>query len=473
MKRAIVWFRQDLRIQDNTALAQAIERGYSIIPLYIWDLESEANWSPGGAGKWFLHHALSALDESFLTHGAALVIRSGETGEILDKLIESEDISAVFWNRRYEPAAIRRDSQIKQDLVERGVSVESFNSALIWEPHTVATGQGKAYQVFTPFWKQVSKRPIPKPVDVSLDAAQFASIDAPSQSIDSLELLPKIKWDAGFKDAWAVNEAEALRLLEDFSQSSFKAYNVDRDFPSTLGTSRLSPYLHFGLIGPRQVWAKISEAMNKASITDDTYLKEIAWREFAHNVLYHFPNTPENPLREKFVAFPWSDDASALNAWQKGQTGYPIVDAGMRELWHTGWMHNRVRMIVASFLVKHLLISWYEGARWFWDTLVDADLASNTLGWQWAGGCGADAAPYFRIFNPMTQGKKFDAEGDYVRKWCPELAKVPKAYIHEPWTAPANILEYAGVDLGGNYPLPIVDHQEARERALSALEKTK
>ena len=472
MQKAIVWFRQDLRLQDNAALAHAIEQGYAVLPICIWDTESEGNWAPGGAGKWWLHHALKDLGASLENLGGKLDIFEGDPLSVISELVEGEGIDAVFWNRRYEPAAIKRDSEIKRALVEAGAKVESFNSALIWEPHTVATGQGKAYQVFTPFWKNVSKGRIPAPIEVEVSKIQFAS-SALGVELDGLNLLPKIKWDTGMADTWEVSESAAHELLGSFGEKPLQTYHDDRDIPSVTGTSRLSPYLHFGQIGPRQVWAAISGRMKQSGFSNDTYLKEIAWREFAHHVLYHFPKTPELPLREKFEAFPWSDNQEHLKAWQKGQTGYPIVDAGMRELWHTGWMHNRVRMVVASFLVKHLLISWYEGARWFWDTLVDADLASNTLGWQWAGGCGADAAPYFRIFNPMTQGNKFDPDGAYVRKWCPELSKLPNKFIHEPWTAPANVLEYAGVDLGGNYPEPIVDHQEARAKALEALEQTK
>ncbi|MGB0370771.1 MAG: cryptochrome/photolyase family protein [Opitutales bacterium] len=474
MKRAIVWFRQDLRIQDNTALAHAVEQGYELLPLYIWDPESEGAWVPGGAGQWWLHHALKSLDESFRVIGGELLIKSGLSGAVLEELAESFQADAVFWNRRYEPEIIRRDSAIKADLAEVGLTVESFNTSLIWEPHTVATGQGRAYQVYTPYWKQVSKRKIPDPIRVDEGKLKFITFEEVQQeSLDSLGLLPDIPWDSGMRETWEVSEAAAVELLDTFSKSALDVYHDDRDIPSTVGTSRLSPYLHFGQIGPRQIWKVISEQMADRGLSNETYLKEIAWREYAHHVMYHFPSTPEKPLREKFEAFPWSDNEEHLVAWQKGQTGYPIVDAGMRELWHTGWMHNRVRMVVASFLVKHLLISWYEGARWFWDTLVDADLASNTLGWQWAGGCGADAAPYFRIFNPMTQGTKFDPEGEYVRRWCPELSKLPKKFIHEPWKAPANILEYAGVSLGENYPLPIVDHPEARKRALDALETTK
>ncbi|MEM7711975.1 MAG: deoxyribodipyrimidine photo-lyase [Cyanobacteria bacterium P01_A01_bin.68] len=474
MRRSIVWFRQDLRIQDNTALVHAVESGFEVIPLYIWDPASEGSWSPGGASRWWLHHALKSLDASFAAIGGKLWIGSGDCQKVIRETAKRLDVDAVFWNRRYEPEIIRRDTIIKSDLVDAGLQVESFNASLIWEPHTVSTGQGKAYQVFTPFWKQVSRRSIPSPQTLDVDRLKCVEPDrSDSLTVEALDLLPSIPWDSGMEASWEVSELAATRLLEKFAQEALDVYHDDRDIPSVIGTSRLSPYLHFGQIGPRQIWASIAKQMSQRGLKNDTYLKEIAWREFAHHVMYHFPHTPQNPLREKFAMFPWSDDAHHLRAWQQGKTGYPIVDAGMRELWHTGWMHNRVRMIVASFLVKHLLISWYEGARWFWDTLVDADLASNTLGWQWAGGCGADAAPYFRIFNPMTQGKKFDATGEYVRKWCPELNRVPNLFIHEPWMAPANVLEYAGVDLGVNYPMPIVDHQEARAAALNALETTK
>lgn len=474
MRQALVWLRQDLRIEDNTALIHAVEQGFAVLPLYILDLEGEGRWTPGGAGCWWLHQALVSLRKNLQALGSDLWVRSGDSETVLSEMAQALGADAVFWNRRYEPAIMKRDSQIKQALVEDGFEVKSFNASLMWEPHTVSTGQGKAYQVFTPFWKQVKQRSIPEPQ--ALNKEKLSSPNASEVSrgnIDDLGLMPEIQWYAGMETSWEVTEAAAHELLEAFLDAGLKTYHDDRDFPATIGTSRLSPYLHFGLISPRQIWKAVSEKMAAIEHKKDTYLKEVAWREFAYHVMYHFPTTPESPLREKFNAFPWREDAAQLKAWQKGQTGFPIIDAGMRELWHTGWMHNRVRMIVASFLVKNLMISWYEGARWFWDTLVDADLASNTLGWQWAGGCGADAAPYFRIFNPMLQGKKFDPDGAYVRKWCPELSTVPDTYIHEPWKAPENVLEYVGVRLGEGYPHPIVDHFESRDRALAALESCK
>jgi len=341
----------------------------------------------------------------------------------------------------------------------------------VHEPWEVATQQGKAYKVFTPFSRSFGKLDHPDPFTAPEGPVHHPDEWPDSLTLPELELLPEIPWDGGLHENWDPSRSGALAKLDRLEGERLSCYGEARDFPSVSGTSRLSPYLHWGQVGPREVLAWIARQPVSEGAKD--FGREVVWREFAYHVLYHFPNTPEHPLQPKYEDFPWKPNAGCLRAWQKGNTGYPMVDAGMRELWHTGWMHNRVRMIVASFLVKHLLQSWYEGARWFWDTLVDADLASNTLGWQWAGGCGADAAPYFRIFNPMTQGKKFDPEGDYVRRWIPELRDLPKQYLHEPWEAPANVLERAGVALGKDYPEPIINHKEGRERALAALNQIK
>ena len=472
MKTAILWFRQDLRLSDHGAIAHAIQHGYQLIPVFIWDPAREGAWAAGGATRWWLHHALASLNKKI--SGAELWIGQGESAELLKDLVTRTGAEAVFWSRRYEPEAIVRDTELKTLIGQWGVEARSFNNALLFEPHTVSTGQGRPYQVFTPFWRQVSSGKISRPH--RYDQYEVSWLSAPddgSTQLDELALLPNINWDAGFHDRWEVSEEAAQGELQRFLDSGIRNYGERRDYPFERGTSRMSPYLHFGMISPRQVWEAADAVCHDRGISDETYLKEIVWREFAHHILYHFPHTPEAPLRDKYADFPWNEDVASLRAWKRGITGYPIVDAGMRELWSTGWMHNRVRMIVASFLVKHLLISWQEGARWFWDTLVDADLASNTLGWQWAGGCGADAAPYFRIFNPMTQGAKFDAAGDYVRRWVPELANLSTPYIHQPWEAPASALKDAGVILGETYPHPIVDHKASRNRALEALDAIK
>jgi deoxyribodipyrimidine photo-lyase len=361
-----------------------------------------------------------------------------------------------------------RDSAVKTELHGRGIQAESFNANLLYEPWTIANKQGKPFQVFTPFWKAcLASREPSSPLPIPLRLNGFHK-PIPSVPLDELSLLPSIPLDAGIQKLWRPGEEEAHQRLGEFLEEGIVNYSEQRNFPALeWGVSHLSPSLHFGEISPRIIWqaAKQKYGDNPAI---EPYLRQLGWREFAHHLLFHFPHTPEIPLRKDFESFGWKTDLKGLEAWQKGLTGYPLVDAGMRELWATGWMHNRVRMVVGSFLVKDLLISWTEGARWFWDTLVDADLPNNTLGWQWIGGCGADAAPYFRIFHPVTQSEKFDPEGDYIKKWVPELARVPLPWIHKPWEAPSLILLQAGVTLGKTYPYPIVDHKTAREEALAA-----
>jgi deoxyribodipyrimidine photo-lyase len=473
MAATIVWFRQDLRLQDNPALAAALKNGGPVVPVYILDHAGEGEWPAGGASRWWLHQSLAALDASLRERGSRLVLVVGDSAEWLSALLKQTGANAVYWNRRYEPAAIARDKSIKAELIKGGIDAKSFNAALLFEPHTVQNKAGRPFQVFTPYWRHCQTLPVEAPT--KLPAGNFPPPGKwpGSRELAELELQPKIGWDSGLADAWVPGEFAAAKRLKKFSAGAMEDYGDQRNTPALDGTSALSPYLHFGEVGPRQVWAAV-RALSKesgvfpASRGGQVFLSEIGWREFAHHLLFHFPHTPAKPLREEFARFPWRTSAADLRAWQKGLTGYPIVDAGMRQLWTTGWMHNRVRMIVASFLVKHLRLSWRDGAAWFWDTLVDADLANNTLGWQWSAGCGADAAPYFRVFNPFLQGAKFDPQGDYVRRWVPELARLSAEFIHQPWEAPLHELAAAGVALGENYPQPIVDHGEARESALAA-----
>ena len=472
-QKAILWFRKDLRLQDNAALAEAVRSGASIIPVYIHDETCAGPWKAGAASKWFLNQALESLQKDLSSHGARLVLVQGDALEALSKLIAESGAAAVYWNRCYEAPVRKRDAAIKKGLREQGLKVESFNSSLLNEPHTVFTGSDKPYKVYTPYWKKVKDRTRPEPIEVKLEQARFVDCDGFGDSLEALGLLPEKKWYKKFEAVWTVSETAAMDRLERFLGDPVKAYDSDRDLPGEDGTSSLSPYLHWGLIGPRQVMDRLHRRHDLRASGPQVFAKEIYWREFAYNVLYHFPHTPDEPLQEKYADFPWETDPSLLKAWQEGRTGYPIVDAGMRQLYAIGWMHNRVRMIVSSLLVKHLLQDWKAGARWFWDTLVDADLASNTLGWQWSGGCGADAAPYFRIFNPMTQGEKFDPEGDYVRRWVPELQDMPTKYIHAPWEAPEAVQEKANCVIGKDYPGPIIDHKKGRERALAALDKVK
>ncbi|BBL75838.1 cryptochrome/photolyase family protein [Methylomagnum ishizawai] len=476
MKTAMVWFRQDLRLADNPALRAALAAAERVVPVYIHAPVSGGTWPMGSASRWWLHHSLMALDADLRRLGSRLVLRRGASFQVLAGLLAETGATAVYWNRCYEPSAIARDAEIKRVLRNEGYfTVESHNSGLLYEPWELLREGGQPYRVFTPFWKAMQKRgldfpPEPAPADLPPVADELWSL-----AVGDLGLLPRIPWDAGFREGWQPGEDGAARRLAGFIDSALAGYHERRDRPDLPDTSRLSPYLHFGEVGPRQIVHAVRRALPpEAEAGAEAYVRELAWREFAHHLLYHFPDTTDAPLDAKFEAFPWAtDDQEALTAWQRGQTGYPLVDAGMRELWRTGWMHNRVRMVVASLLTKNLLIPWRKGARWFWDTLVDADLANNTLGWQWTAGCGADAAPYFRVFNPVLQGQRFDPDGAYVRRWVPELAGLPDAAIHRPWEAAPAVLREAGVRLGETYPLPIVDLKSSRERALAAFARLK
>jgi deoxyribodipyrimidine photo-lyase len=474
----IHWFRLDLRRADNPALNAAVKSGGAVVPVFIWSPEEEAPWPPGGASNWWLHQSLAALDAQLRATGSRLVIRRGGALAELRQLAKETGATGVFWNRRYEPACIARDKVVKEALRADGIDAQSFNAALLHEPCTINNQSGKPFQVFTPFWRHCLAKP--DPAEPLLAPRQLSSPARwpESLALAELQLEPGVKWAEGFRAIWQPGEAGAAAALKQFLARAFDDYAEQRNRPDVAGTSRLSPSLHFGEIGPRQVWHGLKTMAAKRGLgvaqwRGSQFLAEVGWREFAHHLIYHFPHTTGEPLRREFENFPWHDDAALLRAWRKGLTGYPFVDAGMRELWTTGWMHNRVRMIVASFLVKDLLLPWQSGAKWFWDTLVDADLASNTLGWQWTAGCGADAAPFFRVFNPTGQGQKFDPNGDYVRRWCPELAKLPADWIHQPDKAPASVLRAAGVELGRNYPRPIVSHAIAREVALEAFARIK
>lgn len=477
-KPVIVWFRRDLRLADNPALLAAVDRGGPVIPVYIWAADEDGDWQPGAASRWWLHQSLTKLADDLESVGSRLLLRRGASSAQLQRLIKETSADMVAWNRLYEPAAVQRDQQVEKLLGERGVESASFNAALLFEPWKVETKQGKPFQVFTPFWKACRssaqpEAPLQRPNRIPAPQRWPDSV-----SLESLSLEPEFDWAGGIRREWQPGAAGAKMRLKVFLREIAADYKDTRDRPCTNGTSRLSPHLHFGEIGPREVWHAVKDQCSNDRRTREgksaeVFLSELGWREFAHHVLYHFPHTVDKPLRKAFEHFPWSSDRRALRAWRKARTGYPIVDAGMRELWTTGWMHNRVRMIVGSFLAKDLLISWRDGANWFWDTLVDADLANNTLGWQWISGCGADAAPYFRIFNPVSQGEKFDSEGAYVRRWVPELKKLPTTRIHQPWNASNDELKKAGVVLGETYPRPIVDHREARKAALEAFEVVK
>jgi deoxyribodipyrimidine photo-lyase len=474
----IWWLRLDLRLADNPALHAAVHAGGAVLPVFIWSPDEETPWSPGAASNWWLHQSLAALDAGLRAAGSRLIIRRGPAQTTLRELARETGARQVFWNRRYEPACIARDTTVQNALRTDGLDAESFNAALLHEPWTIRNQSRKPFQVFTPFWRHCLARPEPpKPLRAPKQISSPARWPK-SLKLRDLQLEPRVRWADGFRAAWQPGEAGANAALKRFLTRAFDEYTEQRNRPDVAGTSRLSPHLHFGEIGPRQVWHGVKAMAARRGLAvgkwrDSQFLTELGWREFAHHQLYHFPHTPTEPLRAEFRHFPWRRDRAKLKAWQSGRTGFPIVDAGLRELWTTGWMHNRVRMIVASFLVKDLLLAWQEGARWFWDTLVDADLAQNTLGWQWTAGCGADAAPYFRVFNPVSQGRRFDPQGEYVRRWCPELARLPPEWIHQPEKAPAAMLRAAGVKLGRSYPRPIVSHAIARALALAALSETK
>jgi deoxyribodipyrimidine photo-lyase len=469
---ALLWFRLDLRLADNPALRAALGHGGPVVPVFIWSPEEEGRWHPGSASRWWLHQSLARLETSLRRRGARLIIRRGPAHAALRALVDETGATAVYWNRRYEPAVVARDRDLKTALRRDGWRVESFNGSLLFEPWAGRTRQDEPYRVFSPFWKACLARPQPEPPGPAPEKITGPERWPATLRLDELGLEPSVDWAGGLRLNWRPGEAGAVDELSRFLEV-LEGYPTKRDRPDMVGTSRLSPHLHFGEVSPRQIWSAVSGTWRGLPAAAQSFLRELGWREFAHHLLWHFPHTPEQPLREKFADFPWRADAERLRRWRRGQTGYPIVDAGMRQLWQTGWMHNRVRMITASFLVKHLLISWREGASWFWDTLVDADLANNTLGWQWTAGCGADAAPYFRIFNPVSQGERFDPDGHYVRRWVPELGTLPRAWIHKPWEAPAHVLAAASVAPGGNYPRPVVTHREARARALGAFELVK
>ena len=457
MKPAIVWFRQDLRLSDNPALAHAAGLGCPLICLYVLDEETPGHWKWGGAARWWLHHSLTALDKNLRRfEGGRLVLRRGCADKILPTLVEETGARSVTWNRGYEPFAVARDAALKRNLAQSGIAVESFNAGLLFEPWEIATKEGKPFRVFTPFWnalngKSEPAKPRPAPGDMRFQQGVH------SDDLSSWALLPgKPDWAKDFD--WVAGESAAQRTLSSFL-NGIAGYAGARDIPGLESTSRLSPHLNWGEIGPRQVWHAVRSHPQSHGNGAQTFLKELGWREFCAQLLFHNPGLPDKPLDKRFENFAWRRSEREFQAWARGQTGIPIVDAGMRQLWRTGWMHNRVRMIAASFLIKHLGIHWKHGEEWFWDTLVDAGLASNAANWQWVAGSGADAAPFFRIFNPVLQGEKFDPAGYYVRRFVPELKGVPDKYIHRPWDAPAS---------PKNYPKPIVDLAEGRDRALKA-----
>jgi deoxyribodipyrimidine photo-lyase len=474
----VVWFRDDLRLSDNPALAEAVASGAPVLAIFVLDDESPGLRNIGGAARWWLHGSLQSLSASIAGAGGELVFFNGRADKVILQLAKKCAASAVFWNRRYGEAERALDASIKEQLKAADIGATSFNGHLLNEPWDITSKAGTPMKVFTPYWRTAQERGEPAPALAAPAKIRNAklpmSLEPVRVTLDDLALKPSNPdWSAEMATLWSPGEAGARANLDAFLTSAAENYGENRNRPDMRSTSRLSPHLRFGEISPRHVWHAANLALQSGTCAGNAYdvgkfLSEIGWREFSYHLLYQFPALATRNFQSKFDAFPWRTDPAGLKAWQQGKTGYPIVDAGMRELWRTGWMHNRIRMVVGSFLVKHLMIDWRQGEDWFWDTLVDADPASNSASWQWVAGSGADAAPYFRVFAPVLQGEKFDPDGHYVRHYVPELAALPNKYIHKPWEAPHPVLARAGITLGRDYPHPVVDHATGRDRALAA-----
>jgi len=457
----ILWFRKDLRLMDNPALVEA-NLNAEIIPIFILDDTNPEENKMGAASRVWLYHSLKSLNISLQKK---INFYSGDPVKIISELINNYNINGVYWNRCYEPWEIRRDKKIKDLLKIKKVKAKSFNGSLIREPWEVLKEDQTPYKVFTALYKKaylnsdIKVEVINEPTKINYSTKIFSS-----NTLDTLKLLPNLSWADNIIKYWQVGEKNAHLKMTEFFKKGIDDYKEGRNFPFKKNVSRLSPHIHFGEISPKQLWVKAKSISSNKNT--EHFVSEICWREFSYYLLYHFPNLPKDNLQKKFNNFPWKENNYYFDSWKKGKTGYPIIDAGMRELYETGYMHNRVRMIVASFLVKNLLIHWHKGERWFWDCLFDADLANNSASWQWVAGSGADAAPYFRIFNPVTQGVKFDVDGQYTKQYVPELKDMPNKYLFSPWEAPDDVLNKANVVLGGNYPKPIIDIKESREKAL-------
>ncbi len=469
MKTAVVWFRRDLRLADNPALDSALSCAEKVVLLYIHAPHEEHPWCPGAASNWWLHHSLQAMRRELKQCNADLVIRRGDSLTVLDEIRRKVGAEGVFWNTLYEPAMKRRDQQARHALRTHGLQVRCFNGTLLREPGDVLKKDGTPYRVFTPFSKCYQglelPAPLPAPARIRSAHGRLDSLD-----VSALGLLPALRWYDGLQETWQPGEEGARIRLNVLSGAFLDTYPAERDIPALEGSSMLSPHLHFGEVSPSRVWQATDVRPEPApgvvgNMPAWSFRRQLVWRDFAHHVLWNNPHTSDRPFNRKFEGFNWESDPALLERWKRGETGIPIVDAGMRQLWHTGWMHNRVRMIAASVLCKNGLVPWQEGARWFWDTLVDADLANNSMGWQWVAGCGADAAPYFRIFSPVRQGRRFDPQGRYVKRWVPELEMVPKSHVHDPWNMPATISGASGILTGKDYPAPALDLSGSRHRA--------
>jgi deoxyribodipyrimidine photo-lyase len=469
---SIFWFRQDLRLHDNPALTAALDHGQQLLPVYILPDEQD-EWATGEASRWWLQKSLSALAGNISKLGSRLIIRRGTPRDVLAKLVEQHGASDVFFNATYEPQALLEDAELATALRDHDTIIHSYHGNLLKTPSEVKNKSDAPYKVYTPFYRFYLQAGYDTH---TVDApAELPPVDEGIDGLppDSLNLLPEHQWQQKLEKYWQPGEEGAMQLIKEIDAEKLANYSEARDFPAATGTTKLSPHLHFGEISPRQLVTHLDQLAATSSGNAlmkgrENLVRQLIWRDFAYHILVHFPHTTDRPFQDGFDQFPWREtDEEFLSAWKQGKTGIPIVDAGMRELWETGWMHNRVRMIVASLLTKNARQHWLEGARWFWGTLVDADLANNSMGWQWVAGCGVDAAPYFRIFNPVSQSKKFDPDGEYLKRWLPELAPLPTRYIHEPWAAPADILDDANIRLGRDYPCPLIDIAETRKEALA------
>ncbi|WP_239025376.1 cryptochrome/photolyase family protein [Candidatus Vallotia cooleyia] len=486
-----MWFRDDQRLTDNPALEYAITTGHPIVCIYIHDLEPQNIRPSGLAVRWWLHQSLNALHVALAALGGELTVLHGSELQTIAAFATEIGAIKVCWNRRYSVSQRATDAEIEMILSAHNIATFTFNGHLLREPWDVTTQDGPPFRIFSAYWRAARHKyspPTPRPKPQRIDffpVSENIAVIARSKNLSQSVLQPfRPKWAGGLNETWQCGEQAGWIQLDDFLANTLTYYGRRRDIPAMQSTSRLSPYLRFGNLSVRQVWHAILSRMHDARLcygneqisptasgSVDKFLNELGWREFAYYLLYHYAPLHQVNLKRQFDAMPWRADSGDLCAWQQGCTGYPIIDAGMRELWHTGWMHNRVRMVTASFLVKHLLIDWREGEAWFWDTLVDADEASNPANWQWVAGSGADAVPYFRIFNPILQGKKFDPQGSYVRRWVPELMPLPSECIHTPWLAqPKQLANTTLILENQEYPLPLVSHPYARERALKAIE---
>jgi deoxyribodipyrimidine photo-lyase len=469
MQPIIVWLRNDLRLTDNPALFHAAKKGAPLVLIYIFD-HAEHDLPIGKSQKIWLHHSLKSLQKDLREDGHQLYIFKGNAKKHLIELVHELEPSGIYWNRCYEPKLIERDIELKKLFKEKGLDAQTFSSFLLFEPWTILNQKKESFKVFTPFWKTCSslleiEKPLSKPKFTT------KKIKKESLSIEELSLLSKNSPD--FSSIWNIGEEGAQARLRHFLKHGLEQYADGRDIPSIDATSKLSPNLHFGEISPKQIVYAVEEFVQKAESKElkkqkEKFFSELGWREFSYHLLYHFPKLPKDPFKPQYGAFPWKKSEAKLQAWQAGMTGFPIIDAGMRQLVQTGWMHNRVRMVVASFLVKNCMIHWHEGEDFFWEHLVDADLANNSASWQWVFGSGADAAPYFRVFNPILQSQKFDPEGIYIKTYVPELKELDPKYLHDPSSAPSEILRQAGITLGVHYPKAICDLIETRDQVLEA-----